>query len=60
MSQALSERFHKRAEEFRLAAETAETEAGRRVLLESARRWEEIARQWRAWETVGGEPPNAS
>jgi hypothetical protein len=60
LPQALSERFRKRAQEFRLAAETAATEGGRRVLLESAKRWEEIARQWEAWEALGGEPPKAS
>jgi hypothetical protein len=54
----LSERFHLRAEEARSAAEHA-SGAGRRVLLEAAARWEQMARQWEAWEALGSEPSNA-
>jgi hypothetical protein len=55
---ALSERFHLRAEEARNAAEQA-SGAGRRVLLEAAARWEQMARQWEAWEMLGSEASRA-
>jgi hypothetical protein len=55
---ALSERFHLRAEEARKAAKHASGAAGR-VLLEAAARWEQMARQWEAWEALGGEASNA-
>jgi hypothetical protein len=58
MPRALSERFQLRAEEARIAAEQAVGAGGRRILLEAAARWEQMARQWEAWEALGSEPSN--